>query len=235
MIQVCVNWSRVRVLGALCVMAACFKATPAAAQTITDGRVWYTLTFQGRPAAASRWRWNGDVILRSRDGLDALDVLTLRAVLVHDVTPRLTLGGGYTNAHTYLAAGGSRLEHRPFAHLSWTHPSGAGSLSMRTRFEARISDVNDGTAWRVRHQMRYSHPLAAGSHLSWIGWDEFFLHVNTTALYGRGFDQNRAFAGVGIATIPKLRLEMGYLNQFVRSSTPRRLNHILSASTTVTF
>lgn len=235
MIHVCASKSRVRVVGALCFLAAFFKSAPAAGQAITDGRVWYTLTLQGRPGATSRWRWNGDVILRSRDGLDALDVLTLRAGFGYDVTPRLVLGGGYTNTHTFLAIGGSRLEHRPFGHLSWTHPSGGGSFSMRTRLEARISDANDGTAWRVRHQTRYSHPVAPGSHLSWIGWDEFFLHLNTTALYGRGFDQNRAFAGVGLASIPKLRLEVGYLNQFVRSSTPQRLNHVLSVSTTVAF
>jgi hypothetical protein len=210
-------------------------AAPASAQTITDGRVWYTLTLQGRPAAASRWRWSGDVILRSRDGLDALDVMTWRPGLGYDLTPRLTLAGGYTNTHTFLAAGGSRLEHRPFVQLSWTHPAGGGSLSTRTRLEARISSVNDGTAWRIRHQTRYSQPLAAGSRLSWTGWDEVFFHLNTTALFPSGFDQNRAFAGLAIAGIPKVRLEVGYLNQFIRSSRPQRLNHVLSVSTTVGF
>jgi hypothetical protein len=224
----------VRAVSAWCFAFVALAAVPAAGQTITDGRVWYTLTMQGRPAASSRWRWGADVILRSRDGLDALDVLTLRASVGRDLTPRLTLWGGYTNTHTYLASGGSTLEHRPFLQASWAHPSGGGSLSLRTRLEARVTEGNNRAALRLRHQTRYSHPFSPGNPWSWVVTDEIFFHLNTTFRFPSGFDQNRAFAGVSV-TLPKTRLEMGYLNQFVQSSIPDRVNHIVSVTTSVTF
>ena len=55
-----------------------FSASAADAQTITDERAWLTVTMQGPVGADTKWRWLADTILRSRDGLNDLEVLSLR-------------------------------------------------------------------------------------------------------------------------------------------------------------
>jgi len=73
-----------RALRAL-LLAGCVCAwpDPAAAQdTITDERVWFTLNLQERGSPDSPWRWTFETILRSRDGVDDLDTMSLRPTVI---------------------------------------------------------------------------------------------------------------------------------------------------------
>ena len=176
---------------ALFILTTTFTAVSASAQIITDERMWATITVQERTGTSSPWRWSADVILRSRDGVDALDTLTFRATVGYDVTARTSVWAGYVNSQTFPVAGGSVLEHRFFGQHLWSGRSRGGGLSFRTRFEQRDVENNSGPAWRVRHQIRYSHPFREGSRLYWVGADEILIHTNATTRYDRGFDQNR--------------------------------------------
>ena len=133
---------------------------------------------------------------------------------------------------TRTDAGGVLHENRIVEQLTW----GAGAISLRTRVEERSIENNSGTSMRVRQQLRYSRPLSAGGRTSFVGWDEASFHANTTTRNARGFDQNRAFAGIGRPLGGLARLEIGYLNQYLRSRTaPNHLNHVLSAIVTLAF
>ncbi len=63
--------------------------------------------------------------------------------------------------------------------------------------------------------------------LQLIVWDELFIGVNeTTDFKLQGFDQNRAFAGVGVDTSVKgLRVEAGYLHLLTQAGD--RTDHVL--------
>jgi hypothetical protein len=68
--------------------------------------------------------------------------------------------------------------------------------------------------------IRLMHPLAAEPRLSLIAWDEFFIRLNTTQAGGQaGFDQNRAFAGLGWTFNKNVRTEVGYMNQYLDDAT----------------
>jgi len=191
--------------------------------------MWATITLQERTGTSSPWRWSADVIFRSRDGVDALDTLTFRVTVGYDVTARTSVWAGYVNSQTFPVAGGSVLEHRFFGQHLWSGRSRGGGLSFRTRFEQRDVENNSGPAWRVRHQIRYSHPFREGSRLYWVGADEILIHTNATTRYDRGFDQNRMSVGIGHPIGSSARVEAGYLNQFSHSVIgPNRLNHIVS-------
>ena len=69
-----------------------------------------------------------------------------------------------------------------------------------------------------------------------IGWDEIAFHTNATLRTDRGFDQNRAFGGVGRMLGTRGRIEAGYLRQYLHSVTgPNRMNHALATTMNVAF
>jgi hypothetical protein len=86
-------------------------------------------------------------------------------------------------------------------------------------------------AHRFRQQIRFAVNFKKDAPWQLIVWDEFFFHLNETAFTTEpGFDQNRAFAGVGYDT-KQFRVEVGYINQYVRRfHDPDQLNHVFSLS-----
>ena len=72
-----------------------------------------------------------------------------------------------------------------------------------------------------------------------VVWDEMFFDLNETDWGQNGsFSQNRVFTGIGcnLSGLNKPRLEVGYLNQFIRKlGDDDPVNHVLSANWFWTF
>lgn len=228
--------SRTYVLFLLVVLAcSCFPAS-AAAQLITDERVWANLSLQERQGTESPWRWSAEFSLRMRDGVDEVDTVIARGLIGYDLTDRTSAALGFGVIPSFPVAGGTLIEKRLFEQCLWNGHALGGTLALRTRLEQRWAEANSGLAWRVRQQVRYSRPIAPDSRFALVGYDEFQVHLNETLRYDRGFDQNRAFGGISRTVNHTLRLEVGYLNQFLHSVIgPNRLNHILSVGTVLSF
>lgn len=210
----------------------------ASAQTATDNRVWFVMPMQGRiGSSTSPWRWIFETILRSREGLDELDTSTLRPYVTFDVTPRISVGGGYAWATLYPASGGTTTENRIFGQFNWNLAVSGGTLGLRTRIEGRFVENNSGPAGRVRQQVRFSRPIKRGHRLAIVGYDELLVHLNETSRADDGIEQNRIFVGVSDALTKRLRLEIGYLNQFYPShrGAAERMNHVLSTVLGIAF
>ena len=221
---------------ALILVSVSSHQSPAAAQVITDGRLWTNLSVQERQGTDSPWRWSGEFVLRTRDGVDDLDVLVLRGLLGFHLTSRSSSWMGFAVIPSFPVAGGTLWEKRLFEQYLWSGRGLGGSLALRTRLEQRWAETNSGLAWRVRQQVRYVRPFSPGSHYSLVATEEFIAHLNDTSRYDRGFDQNRAFGGISRTVNAKVRFEAGYLNQYQHSLTgPGRLNHILSITTAIAF
>jgi hypothetical protein len=78
-------------------------------------------------------------------------------------------------------------------------------------FQANFMPGNDEQVRiRPRQMIRFMHPLQFEPRLSLITWDEFFIRANFTPVGGQsGFDQNRAFAGMGWTFNKNFRVEEG--------------------------
>jgi len=197
---------------------------------VTDGRVWAGLVLQERSGTTSPWRWIVDVPVRTRDGVDAVDLTGVRPAIGYDLSSRSSVWAGYAIVGSFPASGGTIVEHRVFQQLLWARPLAGTLASLRTRLEQRSIEGNSGLSWRVRQQLRVSRPVQRGSRVFLVGWDEVFFHLNTTDRYTKGLDQNRFFAGLGRSLSGAVRFEVGYANQYSRSrSGPNRMNHVLSA------
>ena len=213
-------------------------AARADAQTLTDERVWFTFSAQGRLwSDSSKWRLTFESFVRSREGVDQLDTASVRPILSYTIDKHSSVGGGVGFAPTFPVVGGEIMEYRWFEQYVFTTTAGGGTLSARSRFEQRFIEKNDGVDNRFREQVRYSHPIKAGSKTSLIGYDELFVHLNETRRYPQGgVDQNRLFAGMGQTFNSRVRIELGYLNQFTPGHiAPDRMNHVLSGTLQITY
>ncbi|HEX5216964.1 MAG TPA: DUF2490 domain-containing protein, partial [Vicinamibacterales bacterium] len=97
--------------------AAAQSATP----TISDGRLWFVGSVQDRVKKDSKWRWQVENILRSREGVSELDVYGLRPGVNYSLSSRSSVGGGYGFVVQPVVVGtGNTIEHRWFQQYAWS-------------------------------------------------------------------------------------------------------------------
>lgn len=129
-------------------------------------------------------------------------------------------------------------EHRIWERLSGKWTFTRTELGLRTRLDQRVRTngpggaENDGglTHWahRYRQQVRFAYTFRDGEPWQLIVSDEFFVRHDSNYRTRTGWDQNRAFVGIGY-NAPSLRVEVGYLNQYVHGYTdPFQLNHVFA-------
>jgi len=205
----------------LVVLAATVK--DASAETTHDLRLWTNLTVQGPFSKHSRWRWYFDVQQRDRNRVRDVDQFVVRPAAGFTVTDRSSVWAGYAYTANFTSHG-TFGEHRLWQQYLWSCQCSQANASSRTRIEQRVFSGAESTQWRVRSQLSYMGK-AKKSRVMPLVWDEVMFRLNTTSQRPRGFDQNRAFTGVGVKLNSGARIEVGYMNQFRRSG---QMNHVLS-------
>lgn len=119
-------------------------------------------------------------------------------------------------------------ENRIWQQLLWTPLAPLGPLISRSRFEQRFTGAPDVT-YRFRQIFRLAYPLSFAPGFMLVGWEEYFVNINSTGPYKAGFDQNRVFVGVGYNLDENIRTEVGYMNQYInRDATADLMTHVLS-------
>lgn len=229
------------VAAALCGALVAPGAKTAAAELIEDTQTWLNATAVGHLGAQSTpWRYWLDVQARFDDDSSRFGVGILRPGLGYALSARTTVWAGYGHIVTdTIGPGGNVIEHRAWQQLSWSAPQPvAGTqISSRTRFEQRAHENGSEIGWRLRQLYKLVHPLATGSPWSLVAIDEVFVNFNGTGWGAAdGFDQNRAFAGIGLALNAHARAEVGYLNQYVaREEAADRMVHAASLNLLLNF
>jgi hypothetical protein len=211
-------------------------AAPASAAAHDDRQVWTAAFASGPVQEGSRVLAWFDGHARFREEGERLDVTIVRPGIGWRVSPRLDLWAGYAHV-TLRRPGPDGEEHRAWQQATYPIADIAGGrLTGRTRLEQRFREGGDDTGLRLRQFVRWSRPIAA-SDVSVVVSNETFIGINDTD-WGQadGYDQNRAFVGLGWQVAPKLRLEAGYMNQHIDvSSGPDRRNDNLLVSAFATF
>jgi len=149
----------------------------------------------------------------------------VRAALGYSVTDRATIWAGYTWLPTQNVGKPYISQQDVWPGFRYVMPTDIGTVTFRTLIENNFIR-GDQVRVRPRQMFRFMHPLEAEPRLSLITWDEVFWRANSTPWGGQsGFDQNRAFAGLGWSFGPNLRTELGYLNQYLDSANHQ--NHVM--------
>lgn len=206
------------------------------ADTIEDGRIWLNVNMIGH-LPAENWRWYAELQPRFRDEGSHFDQVLIRPAVIYDFNKQTSAWLGYANVITDPAGRKSFEEHRVWQQILHNFtPIGEIKIQSRTRLEQRFIENSHKTGHKIRQMLRITAPSGISPRLLLVAYDEYFLNLNDTD-YGaeRGFDQNRAFVGVNWALDNHMKLEVGYLNQYVNGQRTDSMNHVLSGTLFVTF
>ncbi len=225
----------------LTLVLAVLPVHQAAAELIEDAQTWLTLSTVGHlGATATPWRYLLDLHSRIDDGSSRFGLAIVRGGFGYAVTPAMILWTGYS--HVVIdpqGPGGNISEHRIWEQMTWVapHPIAGMLLSTRSNLEQRSQETGSEVGWRLRQLFKLIRPLSAGSPWSLVAADEVMFNLNGTAWgVADGFDQNRAFAGLGLNVNAHARAEVGYMNQFVaRDSSPDVMNHAVAVNILLNF
>lgn len=194
-----------------------------------DGRAWFTVNAIGS-LPAKNWHWYAEFQPRWREEAREFDQLIIRPAVYYAVSQQSSVWAGYAHVVTDPSGQKSFDEHRIWQQfLHNFQPIHSVSIQSRTRLEQRLIENADDDGHRVRQMLRLTMPSKLHAQLTWVAYDEYFLNLNETD-YGarRGFDQNRAFVGVNWTFNPRVKLEVGYLNQYINAKNTNSMNHVVS-------
>ena len=125
-------------------------------------------------------------------------------------------------------------ENRIWQQLLYTRKFSNVSFTSRSRIEQRFVPLGQDVGWRFRQLLKASVPFPFADSFSFVISDEYFVNVNQTDWNGNmddGFNQNRAFAGIGYNFNKNIKTEIGYMNQYIRNPTsPDRMDNNLSVN-----
>ena len=207
-------------------------------QAVSDAGQWNALLTQGNLNAfgyeSDKLKWWFDGHLRFLDDTDGFNQSIVRPGIGWTLNQRSTVWAGYAWISTTALSGLEFDEHRIWQQWTWSRGLGVWKLAHRSRFEQRFVETGDDLGLRFRQFFRAQHNLPSLPKMTLVWWDEIFYHLNDTDWGAEsGFNQNRAFAGVGYKSSPKCRwrVEVGYLHQVIEvAAGSDRNHHILSVN-----
>ena len=227
-----------RLVWAACVLAVPLRAADRLVEHNAHG--WYNY-FGDHALGKSKWGVHLEGQFRRHDVATRWQQLLLRPGVNYEVSPKLMLTAGYAfiRSHSYsryAAAAPAAPEHRIWEQAWFRYRIGPTGWTTRLRFENRFLGVTDASgACRYRFENRFRAwqqimvPLSKRLYVT--GYDEVWFFVKPY-VSNSAFDQNRAYAALGVNLNPSWRVEAGYLNQALlqRSGTALESNHTLVIS-----
>lgn len=230
-------------LAVLAVSASLLVARPASAQSSIDQNygTWFGFFVSG-PIYGDLWLWT-DLHARFLDAFEPQAML-VRPGLTWRVLPELLLTAGYGWTPSWTPIPEPREwgdldfadEHRLWEQVIY-QPSDPGTgvaAQVRVRLEQRFRTEGEVDAGhRLRIMVRGQVPLTRDRAFIAVLWNEAFVAFNDTSWGQRGgFDQNRFFIGAGWQAIPaQLRVELGYMNQWIVRAATDQSNHVVGINT----
>ncbi|MBK7864057.1 MAG: DUF2490 domain-containing protein [Archangiaceae bacterium] len=215
-------------------------ATAAHAEIEHRGQWWWLAFTQGKLGPIARVY----VEAQSRFGLTPSfrpDVVILRAALGAEVVEGLSLWLGFGWIPSWADASFDSVttgEGRIYQQVQYQRSFGAFGLQLRLRFEERLVSSVRGPLFRPRLLVRGTWRFPDSRAFQLAAQDEVFVNLNERpGSSPAGFDQNRAYVGVGWWPTAALLLELGYQQQLLRRADPLalRLGHTLLLTTAYNF
>lgn len=188
------------------------------------------LIYIGNAKIDSKWSIHHEVQYRNYNAVGDLEQLLLRTGVAYNVEDNLNvlLGYGFIHSENYVDSSDEKIdvnEHRIFQQVVNKSKVGIVGLQHRYRFEQRF--VEDDFKMRFRYFLGVKVPLKFNENDKYYlsAYNEIFLNSKETV-----FDRNRLYFGLGYGINDKLRLELGYMNQFFSNSGRDQINVLLFGS-----
>lgn len=201
-------------------------AAPAAAQVDHDLQSWTRIGV--RVPIAKGWTITPDAQLRYANDLSRESQFNARVFIDHTLSDHWSIALGYHHAEDLIDGRANRVEHRAVEGVTWTPPDWHGvEPQVRFRLEQRWRSDGDDRQDRARLFARIAAPIAAGSAVKLVAWEETFFVSAADWRPRSGFEQQRFYGGVQVP-IGKVQAEAGYMNQIADDTGPAiAMTHVL--------
>ncbi|MBP9092998.1 DUF2490 domain-containing protein [bacterium] len=208
------NSKLARVSAAMALLLLLLWCEPAPAAPDHDLQLWTPIMLDR--TIYKKVRGYLEVSPRVGDNVSGLNQLLLRPALEYRLKDNFSLFAGYLWLSNYTDEG-VQNEHRIWQQALMNKSIKGSLLINRTRLEQRMFEPLNGAGVRLRHLVKVNYPLHKRIYAT--AQDELFINLNSVEGGPQaGIDQNRIFAGLGIKTIKKARVEVGYQYQYVNRS-----------------
>lgn len=207
------------------------------AQTVHENTGWFA--WFNSYKLSGHWRLHFDGQVRSGNNWEYVRTILLRPGItyVFNAKNNITLGYAYNVTHNRPANGTKNTvnENRIWEQYVNTTKLGHASLTNRFRLEQRFIDraTENVFAQRFRYFLRTIIPFAKPKNsfdkgFFWALQEEVFLNVqNKDKINNSLFDQNRAYVAIGYRLSPKIDVDAGYMNQYIKGMTTNTSNNII--------
>lgn len=187
------------------------------------------MMYFGNKQINTKWNWHHEVQYRNYDAIGDLEQLLLRTGLGYNLSENnnnILLGYGYILSENYISGMDEKFqvnEHRIYQQFITKHNLDRISVQHRFRLEQRF--VEDEFKLRFRYFLGLNLPISNKEMIDKTvylsAYNEIFLNTKNEV-----FDRNRLYGGIGYKLNDSIRFELGYLNQFLESSSRDQLNMI---------
>jgi hypothetical protein len=183
---------------------------------------WYTTN--GITKINEKWGFFHDFQFRRASFISETQQHLFRGAMVYNASDKVQLSGGYAFVRTFpygdFPVRTDFDEHRIWEQVQVRLPLGKLTFINRYRLEQRfLGDANLGgfQNHRLENRIRYMGRLNIPFDKKSYGYiyDEIFMNFGKKVT-NNDFDQNRLGLMLGYKITPKLSLEMGYLNQYLK-------------------
>lgn len=190
------------------------------------GNLGNWLIYIGNKKIDSKWNFHHEIQYRNYNAIGDLEQLLIRTGIGYNIADKsnLLLGYGFINSQNYVGNTDEKVginEHRIFQQFITKQSLGKVGLQHRYRFEQRFVPGNFKTRFRyflgVTVPLTQSEESLASLYLS--SYNEIFLNGE-----GNPFDRNRLYFGMGYKLPSGLKLEAGYMNQFLSNANRDQIN-----------
>lgn len=214
-------------------------------QTKQDQRVW--MAYVGQYKASPNWGYHMEAQFRMDNQLEQNLQNLFRVGVVYHLSESKNITAGYALVNTYSASVDDFFkENRLWEQYQVTTKWSKDVLINRFRLEQRwveqfsLSESNQVTS-ATEYQNRFRVLNRFLWHLAQLKSDkesfylvvqnELFATMGQNPVNSKLIDQNRFLVGFGLNYSNTIRLELGYLNHYITSSTGSDLmNHTVSIS-----
>ena len=233
------RWAMERILAISCLLISLVPqlwTSRACADSIDDAGLWNALFARGDFEALGlkndRLKWWFDGQIRFLDDAGGFNQSLVRPGIGWTLNERSTVWAGYGWIRTSKPSRLEFDEHRIWQQWTWSKSDEVWKVGLRSRFEQRFVELGDDVGLRFRQLFSVRRKLPGLPRMTVVCWDELFYNLNDTDWGAEsGFNQNRAFVGVGYkhSKHSPWRVEIGYLNQVLHNPFGSdRNHHILS-------
>lgn len=185
------------------------------------------LVYIGNKKITPRWSWHHEVQYRNYNFITDLEQLLLRTGVNYKLDSagrtNVLLGYAFIHAQPYLINGEKTQvnEHRLFQQLTLKQSWGRFHLQHRYRLEQRWIEQDFRIRFRyfLAAKLALSRPKMGPNTWYLSAYNEIFIRTGATP-----FDRNRLYGGIGYQPIKNMRLELGYMNQFLAQNGRDQIN-----------